>query len=67
MIAIDKETQLASIADARNTLSLLAAELISGGKNTHHIWQELRNVDSTLNYISDLVDRHYTELEKEVA
>lgn len=62
-----KEIRLAYITDAQRALEMLATELVSGSKHTHHIWQELRNVDNTLTYIASLIDRHHTELEKEGA
>lgn len=62
-----KQERLIRITDAQRALEILTTELISDGKNTHHIWQELINVDKTLNYIASLIDRHHTELEKEGA
>ena len=62
-----KEIRLAYITDAQRALEMLATELVSGSKHTHHIWQELRNVDNTLTYIRGLIEKHHAELESNVA
>lgn len=56
-----KEVRLAYITDARRALEMLSTELLSGSKHTHHIWQELRNVDNTLAYITTLIEKYHAE------
>lgn len=58
-----RATRQAYITDAMRALDMLATQVyMSNDKGTFHIWQEVRNVETTLAYISKLINTHHDEI-----
>lgn len=58
-----RNTRLSYMKDALNAIDMLATNLVmSNDKGTHHIWTELRNIESEMKRISFLIESHHDEI-----